>query len=158
MIVQEIKGDLFKAIKEIKDKTVVIAHCVNDLKIHGSGFVIPLFNAFPAAKTQYLSFHHKLDDVSYSHIGNVCVFNMCAQTGIRSKSTGPRKYVNEKPGRYSSLVRCMNSVDITIKELLSNVEIHIPKICSDRAGLDWNLVKELINEIWVDYPVYVYYL
>lgn len=153
MIVKEILGDLFEYIKLVKkDKTLVIAHCVNNLGIAGSGFIIPLFNNFPEAKIQYLSFQHKLDDVSYSLKGNACIFNMCAQNKIRSKT-------NPKPGRYSSLVRCMNSVDITIKELrLNDVEIHIPRICSNRSGLSWELVKELINEIWVDYPVYVYYL
>ena len=159
MILKEEKANLFNDIHKTCAH-VVIAHCVNDLGIASSGFVVPLFEEFPAAKKEYLSFKHELGDVSYVSNGPFSIFNMCAQTGIRSKSCGPRDRVSEKPGRYSALVKCLEKVkcQLELLKLTHSLEIHIPKICSDRAGLSWELVKELINEIWADYPVYVYYL
>ena len=178
-MIQEIHGDLFEGIEKTSpDTTVVIVHCVNDLKIAGSGFVIPLFKRFPEAKTEYFRSNMQLKDVSYAYVGQnsehpylpkFLIANMCAQTGIKSHSTGPRSKVVDKPGRYAALVNCMEQVkhqmdfyrdgddDLPIYKK-PKLQIMGPRFCSDRAGLHWPFIKELIEEIWFDYDTYIYYL
>lgn len=181
-MVTEIHGDLFEAIEKTSpDTTVVIVHCVNDIKVAGSGVIVPLFKRFPEAKTEYFKSNMQLKDVSYAYVGQnsehtylpkFLIANMCAQTGIKSHSTGPRNKVVEKPGQYAALVNCMEQVkhqmdycrecDDDDKILLSykepKLQIMGPRFCSDRAGLDWKFVRELIQEIWYDYDTYIYYL
>ena len=180
MIQKEIKGNLFDYIDNTdSDTTIIIPHCVNDLKLAGSGIIVPMFKRFPEAKTEYFKSNQVLKDTSYAYVGDNSRFeflprflicNMCAQTGIKSKSTGPRDKVVEKPGRYAALVHCMEDVKFTMS-LFSDleecrilgiqppkIEIHSPRFCSDRSGLDWKFVRELIEEIWCDYDTYIYYI
>ncbi len=179
-MIQEIHGDLFEAIEKTSpDTTVVIPHCVNDIQKSGSGFIVPLFKRFPEAKTEYYKNKMQLKDVSFAFVSQnsehpylprFLIANMCAQTGIRSYSTGPRDKVNDKPGRYAALVNCMEQVrdqmdfyrngdseDIPV-EKKPKVIVMGPRFCSDRAGLHWPFIKELIQEIWCDYDTYIYYL
>lgn len=163
MIVKEINGDLFSAIKKISyDTTVVIGHCCNNKKIWGSGFVIPLEKNFPKSKEVYLNSYCYLGATSYCTIGNFAkpstiIFNMVGQDGIYCKD-------NLKPIKYAALCEAMVKVKADLNILWAegcrpeNIEFHIPRFGSDRAKGDWSIIKELINEIWVDYPVYVYYL
>jgi hypothetical protein len=35
-------------------------------------------------------------------------------------------------------------------------EIHAPKFGSGLAGGNWNFIENLIEDIWIDIPVYIY--
>lgn len=167
MSIEYIRGDLFEGIRKVsQDTTVVIPHICNDIGVAGSGFVIPLFKMFPQALMEYAS-TYQLGRNSYHWTSpdKPCgiIVNMVAQHGISSKSTGPDSEINKKPIRYESLVycmkdmighlRCANSINQHLRDI---VEIHCPKFGSLRAGGNWDFIKELIEEIWVDYKVVVY--
>lgn len=164
-MIKYVKGDLFKLLPN--DKYIVICHIVNDIRAWGSGFVIPLAEHFPRAKEMYLQHFNvmvKLGNTQmvrtdqYFETGqDIMVANMCAQTGIMSHSTGDRSKVNPKPIRYEHLISCMKEVrDYT--EAYLDIEIHAPAFGCDRAGGNWGIIHELIEEIWKDIPVTIYYL
>jgi hypothetical protein len=55
-LIHYVEGDLFKSLDEVRNSTtlVVIAHVVNDQKVWGVGFVLPLAQRFPEARDAYL--------------------------------------------------------------------------------------------------------
>ena len=158
------KGDLFKLYGG-QDGTAVkiIPHVCNDLGIAGAGFIVPLYNLFPKAKQdyqEYVDFQNKapidnalLGETVFTKIPpKVIVANMIAQKGIGR---------NDKPIRYAALAKCMESVRKTaemVREKGGKVEIHAPKFGSGLAGGKWELIEELINEIWNELEVTVYEL
>lgn len=125
------------------DRPVIIAHIVNDLGLWGAGFVVPLGKRYPLAKIAYQNWHlehreHKmLQSASTWHLGyaqcvavakDVVVANMLAQRGLRSQS-------NPAPVKLDALIRCLQSVALTAKELKASV--WMPKIGCGLGGRDW---------------------
>lgn len=162
-IIKEIQADLFKVLPSIDSEvTIVIPQCCNDIKLDRSGFIIPLFKAFPEAKLEYHKMSNiELGDVSEAWIErkNVqlnnpkyLIYNMIAQKGIKSES-------NPKPIKYAALVTCMEYVKNCLDYLENRkIEIHTCRFGSDRANGNFEFIKELIEEIWEEYPTYIYYL
>ena len=149
------KGDLFEYIKT-HEGPFIIPHIVNNIGAWGSGFVVPLGKNFPEAKEYYLQWANlhgtignMLGNSQLVKVGNVYVWNMCAQDGIMSHSTGDRSKVNDKPIRYAALVKCMQ--DLNTAKVDIGAEIVCPKFGSDRAGGNWDFIEELIEEIWEPY-------
>lgn len=147
-------GDLFENINSVKNK-IIIPHIVNNNKKWGSGFVVPLGNKWPIAKETYLNapdlFLGETQFVKVSDSDNtIWVANMIAQNGL----IGP---MNPKPIKYSALIKCMQKVaDTVVKN--NYTEIYAPMFGSQRAGGNWELIEELINEIWKDIPVTIFKL
>lgn len=161
------KGNLFDFIDE-EDRSIIICHCVNNLRIAASGFVVPLFNKYPEARTSYLKSKQELGHVDFSLVdrrypkkGNIWVANMFGQLGISSKSTGTANRV-KKPIKYSALVKCMEIVKENALNFQANkrgkITIMSPMFGSERAGGSWPLIEELIEEIWEDLDVTIFEL
>ena len=161
-------GNLIDFVDEyLEDSPVIIPHITNDINVWGSGFVVALDKAWPesefgdsAPRVVDSTAGNVLGKVSYAlPEDGVVIANMCAQTGIRPMSTGPRSKVVRKPIRYSALVSCMNSVANMAQGITSDegVRPHIlaPKFGSLRAGGNWDFIEELIEEIWIEFPVTV---
>jgi hypothetical protein len=153
-------GNLFDSIP--KDKVVFIPHIVNDIKAWGSGFVVPLGRKYPQAMNSYLSQETLiLGNTDIVNIDNkVIVHNMIAQKGTIN-------HYNSKPIKYLSLISCLKSLKQDISEFVlinninySDVEIHAPAFGSNRAGGNWIVIKELVEEIFEGFDVnwYVYTL
>lgn len=164
MIKNVIKGDLFSLFeKENPDSIKIIPHVCNDIGAWGAGFVIPLAKHFPKAKQDYQEYVDAmqkapisddiLGDTVFTKIPpKILIANMIAQKGIGTA---------QKPIRYGALVRCMETVRKTAKTIAQSgapVEIHMPKFGSGLAGGSWDLIQELVIEIWQDFPVYIYYV
>jgi hypothetical protein len=145
--IEYITGDLFKHIPTNPTNPIVIPHIVNNLKIWGSGFVIPLGNYFPKAKNEYLNMDEKHICLGNTQIidvsNNIFIANMIAQEGICSRSTGDRKFVNDKPIRYAALCKCLS----TINNSCYGFDVYAPKFGSGLAGGNWDFIEELIEEI-----------
>jgi len=155
-MIKYVIGDLFDHIPQ--NKQIIICHITNNIGAWGSGFVVPLGQCFPEARRQYLLFPQQLGETQFVKCGNVIVANMCAQSGIMSHSTGDREYVNEKPIRYAALANCLIQVkDYAMKKCDLDVEIYAPAFGSDRAGGDWYIISELLNEI-INYNVTIFSL
>jgi hypothetical protein len=133
---------------------------VNDISVMGSGFVVPLYTKWPIVKQLYHKWDMSLGKTQIIIVeenleGNdIFVANMCAQSGICSKSTGPRSKVNSKPIRYASLVRCMEDVANYVRAYKID-HIVAPMFGSGLAGGSWSTIEELIEEIWGDLNVTV---
>lgn len=153
-------GCLFKYIESEKfNGSCIICHCVNDISVMGSGFVVPLYTKWPIVKQLYHQWDMSLGKTQIIIVGDslvggkdIFVANMCAQSGICSKSTGPRSKVSSKPIRYASLVRCMEDVAHYVR-MYKIDNIVAPMFGSDRAGGTWDFIVELIYEIWKDLNV-----
>ena len=177
-ILKYVEGDVFEFVKNIDpDVTVVIPHVCNDIGVWGAGFVIPLGENYPVAKSAYLlwsqgvitkpelvsyySKYQKFDvsigttqivDLSYleQHNSKTIICNMIAQEGVGA----PRAV------RYNYLAECMNWVAIYARIMCKKPQIHAPMFGSGLGGGNWNFIEELIKDAWLrkDIPVTIYSL
>ncbi len=123
--------------------------------------VVPLGRIWPAAENAYHSQPKlELGDVDFVKVheadglqGNIWVCNMVGQNGV----VGPN---NPKPIKYSALIKAMNEVGKAAREYAlrnaCDVAIHAPKFGSLRAGGNWDVIEELICELWDGISVTVY--
>jgi len=156
----EIRGDLFKNLGE--GQRIIIPHVSNDKGKWGSGFVIPLGQKFPDAKDIYLRRFKEgrctqgdTQFVLCDYKPQVVVANMVAQTLFTRDQKIAKQ---ERPLSYESLTTCMKSVGDYALDW--NSRIVCPRFGSERAGGNWEFVKELIKDFWVDrgIDVTVFYL
>lgn len=161
MIHQHILGDLFEGIKT-SSTYIIIPHVANDIGAWGKGFVVPLAQHFPKAKEdyqEYIESQHKapidndlLGDTVFTKVPpKIVIANMIAQKGIGT---------TQKPIRYAALVKCMETVRKTaiIIQKHGPLEIHAPMFGAGLAGGKWEVIEELINEIWRDIDTIIYSL
>ena len=167
-MIKYVKGDLFEHI----DQDCVIAHCCNDVGAWGAGFVLAINknlgmeprNSFINASQNLL---YDLGNVDYCRVvkhetratvggpvkvpGSIAitVANMCGQHGVTGASTGDLRVA--KPIRYAALVHCMEDVRSYVDQFPQ--PILCPKFGSGLAGGNWELIRELIDEIWGAYDV-----
>lgn len=149
-----IQGDVTNAVPESPDEVVLIPHCCNDIGVMGAGVARALRNKWPIVFDVYQRMYESLGDISYSIVETfpednrpqVVVVNMIGQHGV----VGPN---NLKPVKYTALTKAM----FHIKDLCEMLKmgkrkpvIHTPKFGSDLAGGNWEFIKELIKEIWID--------
>lgn len=149
-IYKKFTGDLFKALENRESKAkILIPHVCNDMGGWGSGFVLSVsrFSSLPEkiyreednlrlGTTQFVRCHD-----------NITVANMIAQRSTKSSA-------NPKPIKYLSLAQAMSWVKSHCK---TNGIKHIccPRFGSDLAGGNWEFIKELIQELWLDYGLNV---
>jgi len=164
-----VQGDLFKYLPDPdKGKTIFIPHVCNTLGCFGAGFVIPLMKHFPGVNVDYASYCNKWKDESLGYVDYFrtlvnddslitrVVCNMIAQKGVIGKN-------NAKPIKYVALMNCMVEVQNMVLSYIKDgakAEIYCPKFGSALAGGNWDLIEELINEIWIEnkIKVTVFYL
>lgn len=159
-----IEGDLFEAVRDRKyDGAVVIPHVCNSKGGFGAGFVVPLANAYPEVKSQYLRWFDQkkkssvletgefsLGHVQFVRVGeNVWVANMIAQT-----------LGGHRPLSYKYLGRCMERVFsfVTATMRLKDPKFVCPMFGSGLAGGNWCFIEELIEDHWGSIPIDVHYL
>ena len=153
-MINYIEKNLFDGIKK-EDNIFLIPHITNNVKGWGAGFVVPLGNCFPKAKQMFLSFDNpKLGDVQFCECDNKIICNMFAQDGIRNIN-------NLNPIRYESLKQCMNKIKKYIEDLMKStnkkIVISAPMFGSGLAGGEWSEIENMINEIWKDFDVDIYF-
>ena len=152
-------GNLFNnAYLKLPNKPIIIPHIVNDAGLWGSGFVIPLGKQYSWSKKRYLKWAQ--DKYDYERNINFClgstqiiqvdelhdcpifVANMVGQHGIIGID-------NKSPISYNALSKCLQTVDcLTDKLLLAycRVDIIAPAFGTHRAGGDWGIIHELIQQ------------
>jgi O-acetyl-ADP-ribose deacetylase (regulator of RNase III) len=158
----EVDGDATKPQRLNPNEIVVIPHVCNNSGGWGRGFVLALNKAFGLGPmNEYKKMEQESPNGLKNRMGEVCicpvgndvyVANMIAQNGFKSAT-------NPKPLQYWALLKCMQEVCISVvshsalntdKSSLPSIVIHCPKFGSDLAGGNWDLIKELIMEVWVD--------
>jgi O-acetyl-ADP-ribose deacetylase (regulator of RNase III) len=161
------EGDLFEGLtKLVGDGTVVIAHVCNDEGKMGAGFVLPLQEAHPDAKTAYEEWHRGKTDKEIRD-------SVCTVTSTGPCSLGETQFVQvldqrevhgaqyprvivanmvaqtlggKRPLYYNHLVRCMTHV----ASLAGKTDLHIvcPMFGGGLAGGDWRFIHGLIEDAW----------
>lgn len=150
-MINYIYGNLFELLPYESYIPKFICHIVNNEYKMGSGFVVPLNQKWPQTKTEYL----EMPILQLGHTqfikteDNIWVCNMIAQNGVVGDN-------NKKPIKYSALISCMQKVKTVCA--FRKGEIHCPAFGSGLAQGNWELIQELIEEIWGDISVFVYRL
>lgn len=146
---REVEGNLFDNLDG--DQRILLPHVSNDQRKWRSGFVVPLGQKFPDAKQRYLNAptiemtQGETQFVLCDYRPMVVVANMVAQTLIMPKSS---RTPQDRPLSYRSLTKCMEEVGTYARHTSSRIVC--PRFASCRAGGDWEFVKELIKDFWVD--------
>lgn len=144
-----VQGDLLETDAEI------IAHGCNCVGGFGSGVAGQIAKKYPVAKYEYLRKHK---DTGWQ-LGEV--------QAVLIKATPPKWVVNcatqnEYMPRgvchadYEAIRKCMSTIKETAKGL--GYSIAIPKLGAGLAGGDWNIIEKILEEVFSDYEVFVYYL
>jgi hypothetical protein len=173
-VLTEVIGDVTNPQVSSENEVAIIPHCCNDRGVMGAGVALALKRKWPPVESYY---HHALRELknngeellgtlsSYLISDNVVgpnqenprvqaiVFNMIGQHNTRDS-------YNPKPVKYWALAQAMMSIKtycLNIKETWdwypdwdATPVIHTPKFGSDLAGGDWNIILELIKEIWIE--------
>lgn len=143
--------------------TVIVPHVCNNVGGFGAGFAGDVAKYYPEVK---INFHMLGNAPKLGHVQYVKVFehkeynheiifaNMIAQNGLIGAS-------NPRPLNYVALSYCMSNIGNYIKNYIQfdptkNVEIHAPKFGSGLSGGNWNFIKNLIEDAWAKYSVYIY--
>jgi O-acetyl-ADP-ribose deacetylase (regulator of RNase III) len=159
-MINYIEGDLFDYVPNSDDEVVVICHVCNNIKAWGAGFVIPLAKKYPEARQAYLEMPtQNLGEVGFvfTEDEKVVVANMIGQEGVGPKFEDNRLI---PPIRYEALKKCMEQVlrIVNVLKEQKKVSIACPLFGSGLAGGSWDVISKMIEEIWHDNNVTVYYL
>ena len=166
-VLKTIQGDCTRPHREGAMKTI-IPHVVNDMGRWGSGFVNAITKRWGNGPQQaYYAWHQeRLETFSGAKwevdvdqlvdpfaLGGLQIVGLRNQVHI-ANMVGQHRTIDDTeddrpPIRYGALAKAMASVG-DYAETLLNVQICCPKFGSDLAGGDWNVIEQLIREIWVD--------
>lgn len=160
-MVNYVDGDLFNLLPQTSEPKY-IPHVVNNIGRMGSGFAAAAMKKYPRIRENYLEWFKSKNENKPFQLGEtqyvivqenptIVVCNMIGQSGI----VGPN---NHKPIRYVALVKCMQNVAEQIKRCCRAASIHAPMFGAGLAQGKWELIEELIDECWRDFPVTIYRL
>jgi O-acetyl-ADP-ribose deacetylase (regulator of RNase III) len=145
-MVKYVKGDLFDTDCDI------IAHGCNCRGGFGSGVAYTMAKKYPKAKKEYLNKFDdvgwKLGDVQFVMVGSTIIANCATQDGYL-----PRGILH---ANYDAIELCMETVKQFAQQ--TNRSVAIPKIGAGLAGGDWQVIEKILQEVFDDYDVTVYYL
>jgi O-acetyl-ADP-ribose deacetylase (regulator of RNase III) len=162
-----VMGDVTEPQLSAPNEVPIIPHCCNNLGVMGAGVALALKNKWPMIEVYYKRGSMSLGSVSSwmeftdefeppKRTPVVGVFNMVGQDGVVSPD-------NTKPVRYSALADAMNDIlnkvdSLSLSFPQKKFVFHCPKFGSDLAGGNWDLILELIEEIWINngFDVVVY--
>lgn len=161
-----VKSNIFEVTKSIVQSkhlgsTIVVPHVCNNIGLFGAGFAAAVKKAYPIVATNfellgrktklgYVQYVSVMKDSKYLH--ELIFANMIAQNEIISQH-------NPRPLNYEALVKCMIDVKNYTENLnKEKIQIHCPKFGSGLAGGEWKFIHCLIEDIWNNFPVYIYQL
>lgn len=144
-MIKYIKGDLFTTEADI------IGHGVNCVGGFASGVAAGIAHNHPKARIAYLNKHKtskwKLGDVQFVRSQDKWIANLTTQQEYLPRGICHVDY---------------KAVELVMKELKyfaveNNMTVAIPKIGSGLAGGDWNIIESIINEVFDNVEILVYY-
>ncbi len=140
-------------------KPTIIFHCCNTIGKFGSGFVVAISKRWKNVEVAYRKYYSDTvfynDDVPTEEpeeipfmLGEVQIIR--AQDGIYIANAIAQKdivkFKDMPPVRYESLRECLlKTVDYA--RILKINTISMPRVCSDRAGGQWDRVESIIKEV-----------
>lgn len=148
-MIKYIKEDIFKTDCQI------IAHGCNCLGGYGAGIAKLMAVKYPQSKFEYINKFKtsgwKLGDVQFVESNNKIIANCATQHSYGGGAKYGKVYVD------------YDAVKIVMEKLYkhsteNNLTIAIPKIGAGLAGGDWTKIEIIINDIFKDKEIAVYYL
>lgn len=169
----ELSGD-FTDFNVQPDTTHFVCHVVNSLGFGASGAIVAIQNQFPAAYDEYVKWYnyavkgsnipprglakclgednHLWDLGNLQTIkvhsdpngGSIYVCNMLAQKAFGNVSGMP-------PGRYEAIEECLLKLRVCCDHVIEKgkkVSIEACKFGGLRAGLSWNVIFEMVQDIF----------
>ncbi len=129
----------------------VIPHCCNNLGVMGAGVAKSLKDKWPTGVASYFGMKNTglvLGTAAFGLVddGKILIANMIGQDGVRENP-------GDKPVKYVALMRAMVETLAYARGCAfrgEQIVFHCPKFGSDLAGGKWELIEELIKEIWID--------
>lgn len=146
-MINYIQGDLFDTDAEI------IAHGCNCRGGFGSGVAKIIATKYPKARFYYLD---KFDEDGWK-LGDIQpVMQWNGKYIVNCATQDAYLPRNECHADYDAIRLAMSR----LKEfaMSKNMKIAIPKIGAGLAGGDWNIIESILNDVFSDYDVTVYYL
>jgi O-acetyl-ADP-ribose deacetylase (regulator of RNase III) len=144
-MIKYIKGNLFDT-----DSTI-IAHGVNCLGRFGSGVAGYIKNNYPIVREKYLEKYEKegwtLGDIQVVEAYGKKFINCATQHDCGNNPD--LRYVN-----YDAVKTCLKKV----KKFAVNKTVAIPMIGAGLANGDWDIIEEIIDDIFIEDIILVYYL
>ena len=157
MTIEIVTGDLLAAFKT--KEVDYIAHCVNAQGVFGSGVALQVKQQYPSVYGRYLIACDNEDD-QILLLGKAqkvlvgweseerAIFNLFGQLNYGT---------SKRQGNYGAIATCLLNMRKQITK--SDIVVGFPyKMCSDRAGCDWNIILEMIEYFFSDVTVKVYKL
>lgn len=125
-----------------------LVHCANAQGIMGSGVALGIKNLYPEVFAHYRSAY----ETSGLTLGTNNVFpvsnTLVIVNSIGQKDFGSgRRFVS-----YDAIQECFDSLNSLIDNSDYPKEIHIPKLGAYRAGGNWEIIREIIEQT-MDFPV-----
>lgn len=154
MTIKYLVGDATEPGEEIFGKKLLV-HICNDQRAWGAGFVLALSKKWKTPELVYrLHPDCSLGQIQMIQVeDDLFVINMIAQTlGHTQNKEG--KFV--PPIRYWALDQCLQKVAVIAQAMTASVVG--PRFGSALAGGDWNLIEEMVNDVFedIEVPVYIY--
>ncbi len=147
-----IKGNIFDS------KAEVLVSPVNCVGVSGAGLAKQFKERFPDAQKLYerACFEGK---PNYLKLGDILLFDAIIWHLPKSIVYFPTKYHWKDKSKYSSIKESLYKLKIEIQFASwvygFNLTVAIPKIGCGLGGLDWNIVKEMIEEQFKDTDINV---
>lgn len=146
--IKYITGDATTPVGEGKK---IICHICNDIGAWGSGFVLAISNKWSYPEEHYRNRKsYPLGHVDLIDVGDdIYIANMIGQHKTRNTQTN-----NDLPPiRYDAVREALQTVNGFAVSM--GASLHMPRIGSDRAGGDWNVISRIIEQC-TSVPVTVY--
>jgi len=129
----------------------ILTHCVNDLGRWGAGFVVTLGKKWPLAKSAYLAWYNRAEEIPGEVTGpmglgeaqlvqvdeDVWVASLVGQHGIGMGSGG------RAPIRYDALRKGL--VAVCRWANIHKASVHAPRLGSGLAGGHWGNIETMIR-------------
>lgn len=150
-MIKYVRGNIFQK----RMNYDVIAHGVNCSSVFASGFCEQVLHRYPLAKVKYHDKDNsrgwKLGDVQMVPVDFGYLANCGTQKEYRKSTDDEKSYID-----YDSFELCLRKLHKYCSE--NDKTIAIPKIGYGRGGGDWQKIRSIIERVFKDHPIHIYYI
>lgn len=157
MTIEIINGCLLDALD--RGDVNVAVHCVNLQKVMGSGIALSIKNRYPKVYNQYINHTGYLGEADWVMVypkKDLELYPRCLVNLYGQEDYGMHK----RQGNYGAISNALSSIRKGLHYYYGSMAtIGFPyKMCSDRAGCDFDIILEMIEFYFKGLPVKIYKL
>ena len=147
-MINYVQGDLFTTNCDI------IAHGCNCVGGFGAGVARTMANKYPESRDKFMEKHRtvkwNLGDVQFVKTNGKIIANCATQFYYGGKQKG-HVYAD-----YGAIEECMKK--LLQYSLDNNLSVAIPKIGAGLAGGNWSMIEKIIESVFINKEITIYYL